>query len=78
MNNLKQLAEDGSTLAKETYEESSNKMKNELGSIKEKVSSAADKCCGYVKENPWKSISFSILAGVLGTQLFRLMKFKKH
>ena len=76
MNNLKQLAEDSSTSAKEAAEGSSDKMKNELGSIKEKISSAADKCCGYVKENPWKSISFSIVAGVLGTKLLRLMKFK--
>ena len=74
MNDLKQTIDECVTLAKEATDESIDKSEKWLDSTKKEAIKVANKCSWYIRHNPWKSISFSLLAGLLVTQLFRLRK----
>ncbi|MBX9599316.1 MAG: hypothetical protein K2X04_12175 [Burkholderiales bacterium] len=71
MNDLKEDITDTINNAKDTMTDYGNKISEEVVGLKDKVVGATDKCTNYMQDNPWKSVSISLIVGFI---LSRVLK----
>lgn len=71
MNDLKDNVTDSVNNVEDILVDYSHKISEEAVGLKDKVIGTTNKCSSYVQDNPWKSVSISLLVGFV---LSRILK----
>ena len=71
MSDLKEDVTDTVNNAKDAMTDYGNKISEEVVDLKDKVVGATDKCTNYMRDNPWKCVSSSLIIGFI---LSRVLK----